>query len=87
MEFNLQGFIDVLLFEVSWMEANFFFVLVSFLLWSAFGGWFLWILWFEGLLPLFRSIGGFFELLIELLLLIFVSFPKKIYRMLTKKKE
>ena len=32
MKFNLQGFIDVLTFQVSWMEANFFWVLVSFVL-------------------------------------------------------
>ena len=29
MKFNLQGFIDVLTFQVSWMEANFFWVFVS----------------------------------------------------------
>ena len=29
MEFNLQGFIDVLTFQVPWMEANFFWVFVS----------------------------------------------------------
>ena len=32
MQFNLKGFIDVLTFQVSWMEANFFWVLVSFVL-------------------------------------------------------
>jgi hypothetical protein len=29
MQFNLQGFIDVLTFQVPWMEANFFWVFVS----------------------------------------------------------
>ena len=29
MEFNLQGFIDVLTFQVPWMEANFFWVFAS----------------------------------------------------------
>jgi flagellar biosynthesis/type III secretory pathway M-ring protein FliF/YscJ len=29
MEFNLQGFIDVLTFQVPWMEANFFWVFTS----------------------------------------------------------
>tara|TARA_B110000858_G_C17614750_1_gene386148 strand:+ start:96 stop:392 length:297 start_codon:yes stop_codon:yes gene_type:complete len=29
MEFNLQGFIDVLTFQVPWMEANFFWVFIS----------------------------------------------------------
>ena len=31
MKFNLQGFIDVLTFQVSWMEANFFWVFISIL--------------------------------------------------------
>ena len=29
MKFNLQGFIDVLTFQVPWMEANFFWVFIS----------------------------------------------------------
>ena len=29
MEFNLQGFIDVLTFQAPWMEANFFWVFTS----------------------------------------------------------
>ena len=29
MKFNLQGFIDVLTFQVPWMEANFFWVFAS----------------------------------------------------------
>ena len=29
MQFNLKGFIDVLTFQVSWMEANFFWVFIS----------------------------------------------------------
>lgn len=29
MEFNLQGFIDVLTLKVSWLDANFFWVIVS----------------------------------------------------------
>ena len=31
MKFNLQGFIEVLTFQVSWMEANFFWVFISIL--------------------------------------------------------
>ena len=31
MKFNLQGFIEILTFQVSWMEANFFWVFISIL--------------------------------------------------------
>ena len=32
MEFNIQGFIDVFTWQVSWLDANFFWVLLSFLI-------------------------------------------------------
>jgi len=82
MEFNLRGFLEVLFFQVSWMEANLFFVIVCFCIYA----WFLIrIIFMEGILPFFQGLYQILLLLKELILLLFVSIPRKIIRSVIKK--
>ena len=43
MEFNIRGFIDVFTWEVSWLDANFFWVLLSFLIYVFLIFFFIWL--------------------------------------------
>ena len=43
MEFNIRGFIDVFTWEVSWLDANFFWVLLSFLIYVFLILFFIWL--------------------------------------------
>ena len=43
MEFNIQGFIDVFTWQVSWLDANFFWVLLSFLIYVFLILFFIWL--------------------------------------------